>query len=109
VTSQIRRVSSPELFVGSDDDPRQILRVELDRTSTDGPLTVRVSGVGVTGTAQLPAGDGPVTLEVPLELAAELRASYGTSVESTVTVVSGNRELATDRGRSWWPIPAGRW
>jgi hypothetical protein len=99
VTSQIRRVSSPELFGGSDDDPRQTLRVELDRTSTDGPLTVRVSGVGVTGTAQLPAGDGPVTLEVPLELAAELRASYGTSVESTVTVVSGDRELATDSGR----------
>ncbi|MDX6294831.1 MAG: hypothetical protein QOH50_3906 [Kribbellaceae bacterium] len=98
MTLQITRVSSPEIFVGRDDDPRQILRVELDRTASDGPLTVRVAGAGVSGTAEVAEGDGSTTVEVPLDLAADLRAAYGTSVDATVTVLSGDRELAADSG-----------
>ncbi|HEU4947799.1 MAG TPA: NEW3 domain-containing protein [Kribbella sp.] len=98
MTLQISRVSSPELFVGTDEDPRQLLRVELDRASADGALTVRVDGAGVSGTADLAAGDGPMTLEVPLELAADLRTSYGTAVAATVTVLADGRELARDSG-----------
>jgi alpha-mannosidase len=102
VTVQILRVTSPELFVGTDDDPRQILRVELDRAAADGALTVRVDGAGVSGAADLAPGDGAATVEVPLDLEPALRAAYGTEVDCTVTVLSGagdHRSLATDSGR----------
>lgn len=77
MTVLITRVSSPELFVGSDDDPRQILRVELDRAQTDGALAVQVSGDGVTGTADLPSGEGSTLLEVPLEVSPRCERSTG--------------------------------
>ncbi|MFC5266695.1 NEW3 domain-containing protein [Kribbella qitaiheensis] len=99
MTVLITRVSSPELFVGSDDDPRQILRVELDRAQTDGGLAVQVSGDGVTGTADLPSGEGSTLLEVPLEVSPALRAQYGQAVEATVTVVGADQQtLASDSG-----------
>ncbi|TDU87300.1 glycosyl hydrolase family 38 [Kribbella voronezhensis] len=99
MTVQITRVSSPELFVGHDDDPRQVLRIELDRSTADGAFTVQVAGDGVSGTAEVAAGDGATLLEVPLEVAAALRTQYGTSVDATVTVVAGDRELAADSGQ----------
>ncbi|ADB31655.1 glycoside hydrolase family 38 [Kribbella flavida DSM 17836] len=99
MTVQITRVTSPELFVGSDDDPRQILRIELTRSAADGPLAVQVTGDGVTGTTDLPAGDGPVRVEVPLELPADQRTAYGAELPATVTVLTGDgTELARDTG-----------
>lgn len=98
MTLQITRVSSPELFVGSDANPRQILRVELERSAGDGAVSVRVDAAGVSGTADLDAGDGPAAVEVPLDLADGLRTSYGTAVEATVTVHADGRELARDSG-----------
>ncbi|TWD83124.1 glycosyl hydrolase family 38 [Kribbella amoyensis] len=98
MTVQITRVSSPELFVGSDDDPRQVLRIELHRTSADGVLGVRVEGDGVSGTAELPAGDGDARVEVPLDVDAELRTRYGAEVAATVTVEAGGAEVARDAG-----------
>lgn len=117
MTVQITRVSSPELFVGSDDDPRQLVRVELDRSAVDGALTVQVTGDGLspaaelsgaaglagtaelTGTAELPAGDGPAVVEVPLDVSAALRAQYGQAVGATVQVLSGEQHVvATDSG-----------
>ena len=99
MTVLITRVSSPELFVGSDDDPRQILRVEVDRATTDGGLAVHVSGDGLTGTADLPPGDSSTLLEVPLEVSPALRAQYGQAVDATVTVVGADQQtLASDSG-----------
>jgi len=98
VTVQITHVTSPELFAGSDDDPRQLLRVELTRSSGDGALSVRVSGDGLSGTADLPPGDGPIRVEVPLEIARPLRSEYGASVRATVTVSAEGREVAADSG-----------
>lgn len=98
LTVLITRVSSPELFVGSDDAPRQILRVELTRSAADGALSVAVTGDGVTGTADLPPGDGEHRLEVPLEVAPALRSQYGVSVDARVTVTAGGHEVASDAG-----------
>ena len=72
MTVLITHVSSPELFAGRD-DRRRLRRVELTRP-TGGALPVRVVGVGVSGTADLPPGDGPIRVEVPLEVASTLRA-----------------------------------
>ncbi|ONI70216.1 glycoside hydrolase [Kribbella sp. ALI-6-A] len=98
MTVQITRVSSPELFVGSEDDPRQILRVELVRSSADGALAVHVEGDGVRGTADLPPGEGPTRIEIPLEIAADLRTAYGTELAATVTITAGGAEVARDAG-----------
>ncbi|WP_328995416.1 NEW3 domain-containing protein [Kribbella sp. NBC_01245] len=96
MTVQITHVSSPELFVGSDDDPRQILRVELARPAAASALTVRVEGAGISGQTSLPAGAGPVRLEVPLDVADSLRTSYGQAVDCTVTVsTSSEKTLST--------------
>ncbi|WBQ02866.1 NEW3 domain-containing protein [Kribbella sp. CA-293567] len=99
MTVQITRVSSPELFLGSDDDPRQLVRVELGRAIADGVLSVRVAGEGLTGTAELPAGDGSALVEVPLDVSAALRAQYGLAVDATVQVLAGDQEVvAADSG-----------
>ncbi|MEJ1110994.1 MULTISPECIES: NEW3 domain-containing protein [unclassified Kribbella] len=98
MTVQITHVSSPELFAGSDDDPRQLLRVELTRSAGDGALSVRVAGDGVSGTADLPPGDGPIRVEVPLEVTSSLRSQYGASVAATVTVSAEGAEVASDSG-----------
>ena len=98
VTVLITHVSSPELFAGSDDDPRQLLRVELTRARSDGALSVRVSGDGLSGTADLPPGDGPVRVEVPLEIAEPLRSAYGATVPATVIVSAEGRDVASDSG-----------
>jgi hypothetical protein len=95
---QITRVCSPELFVGSEDEPRQILRVELVRSSADGALAVQVDGDGVRGTADLPPGEGPARIEIPLEIAADLRTAYGTELAATVTISAGGVEVARDAG-----------
>nr|WP_239062659.1 NEW3 domain-containing protein [Streptomyces sp. SID13031] len=83
------------MFVGSDDDPRQLVRVELDRSVGDGVLAVHVGGEGLTGTAELPAGDGPALVEVPLDVSPALRAQYGLAVDATVQVLSGNQPGVT--------------
>ncbi|WP_432948874.1 NEW3 domain-containing protein [Kribbella sp. CA-253562] len=98
MTVQITRVCSPELFVGSEDDPRQILRVELVRSTADGALAVAVDGDGVRGTADLPAGEGPARIEIPLEIAADLRAAYGTELAATVTITADGVDVARDAG-----------
>ncbi|WP_329475518.1 NEW3 domain-containing protein [Kribbella sp. NBC_01484] len=98
MTVLITHVSSPELFAGSDDDPRQLLRVELTRARGDGALSVRVSGDGLSGTADLPPGDGPARVEVPLDIAGPLRSSYGASVPATVIVSAEGRDVASDSG-----------
>ena len=98
MTVLITHVSSPELFAGSDDDPRQLLRVELTRARGDGALSVRVSGDGLSGTADLPPGDGPTRVEVPLDIAGPLRSSYGASVPATVIVSAEGRDVASDSG-----------
>ncbi len=99
MTVQITRVTSPELFLGHDDDPHQLVRVELDRSATDGALSVHVAGDGLTGTAELPAGDGPALVEVPLDVSAALRAQYGLAVDATVQVLSGHQQVvASDSG-----------
>ncbi|MFC5815573.1 glycoside hydrolase family 38 C-terminal domain-containing protein [Nonomuraea harbinensis] len=54
-----------DLFVGPADRPRQVLKVTVARDGREAALEVR--GDGVRGHATVPAGDGPVTLEVPLD------------------------------------------
>ncbi|GAA1642364.1 NEW3 domain-containing protein [Kribbella alba] len=98
MTVQITRVSSPELFVGSDDDPRQLLRIELTRSTGDGALAVQVAGEGVSGITNVPPGDGSILLEVPLEVAPALRTQYGEAVDATVQVLAAGQSVASDSG-----------
>ncbi|MFG1941828.1 glycoside hydrolase family 38 C-terminal domain-containing protein [Nonomuraea sp. NPDC048826] len=54
-----------DLFVGPADRPRQVLKVTVARGARETALEVR--GDGLRGHAAVPAGDGPVTVEVPLD------------------------------------------
>ncbi|GLZ76931.1 alpha-mannosidase [Actinorhabdospora filicis] len=62
-TPRITAVVSTDLFTGTADDPRQILRVALDGAREG--LTLAVAGRGVRGTATVPPGATEV--EVPIE------------------------------------------
>jgi Glycosyl hydrolases family 38 N-terminal domain len=58
---------STDLFVGSEESPRQVLRVRLSRTLAE-PVPLVVRGEGVRGQARIPAGVGVATVEVGLAL-----------------------------------------
>ena len=76
---RITGVESSDLFVGTAQDPHQVLLVTVTRTGA--PVTVAVDGAGVSGRATVPAGDGEVVVEVPLDLSAPV----GAALPATVT------------------------
>ncbi|MGI5269082.1 NEW3 domain-containing protein [Nonomuraea sp. CA-218870] len=82
-----------DLFVGSPYRPRQVLKVTVTRGPREAVLEVR--GDGLSGHATVPAGDGPVTLEVPLDAEAPpgavvpcVVALEGETLDVTVTAES---------------------
>ncbi|MGW5680684.1 glycoside hydrolase family 38 N-terminal domain-containing protein [Nonomuraea sp. NPDC003754] len=77
---------STDLFVGREAQPYQVLRVTAEQGEHDADLEVR--GDGVAGRAVVPAGEGTVVVEVPLEVNAE----PGTVLPCVVT--SAGDELA---------------
>lgn len=69
-----------DLFAGPADRPRQLVRVTVTRGPAEAVVDVR--GDGMRGRAVAPAGDGPVTLEVPLDV----DVPPGTAVPCVVTL-----------------------
>jgi alpha-mannosidase len=89
VPFQLAAAESTDLFVGTQDAPRQVLRVTLSRTLVE-PIRLSVHGDEVSGTAMVPAGVGVVAVEVGLDLP---DVPAGNTVPVTVTV--GDTSLDT--------------
>ncbi|HZC25841.1 MAG TPA: glycoside hydrolase, partial [Actinopolymorphaceae bacterium] len=81
---------STDLFVGTVEVPRQVLRATLSRTSEQ-PARLTVVGAGVAGEAMVPAGAGVVTVEVGLTLP---DVAPGTALPVTVGVGSTKLDTA---------------
>src|SRR5260221_9798658 len=79
---QIKSADSTERFVGTEETPRQVVRVVAERSGTDGAATVSLSGGGVRGESHVPAGDGEVVVEVPIQT----DAAVGSEVDAIVTM-----------------------
>ncbi|WP_309113291.1 glycoside hydrolase family 38 C-terminal domain-containing protein [Saccharothrix sp.] len=93
MAARILSVVSTDLFIGTEDQPRQVVRVTVDRGSGSAALPVEVAGPGLTGSATVDAGEGEVVVEVPIEVSVAPRteipvtASLGSStVDGVVTV-----------------------
>src|SRR4051812_38708728 len=65
---RILSVTGTEMFVGEADDPRQVLRVELDGPAGD--VRITVTGPGVDAQVTERVGDGVQVVEVGLRCAA---------------------------------------
>ncbi|MEZ0115543.1 alpha-mannosidase [Catenulispora sp. EB89] len=72
MTVQIKSVDSTELFLGTGAEPRQVLRVVIQRTVTDGAVTVSLLALKVRATCELAPGDGEITVELPMEIDADV-------------------------------------
>ena len=86
VAVTITEVRSTERFVGTEEQPRQVLHVTLERSMREGPVRVAVtasdraadrSGSGIIGSlpgkeirgeVAVPAGEGAVRVDVPVDL-----------------------------------------
>ncbi|CAL9544649.1 hypothetical protein SUDANB95_04270 [Actinosynnema sp. ALI-1.44] len=93
MAARILSVVSTDLFIGTEDQPRQVVRVTVDRGAGAAALPVEVSGPGLTGSALAEPGEGEVVVEVPVTTSAPVgadvpvKASLGEStVDGVVTV-----------------------
>ncbi|GAA4564157.1 NEW3 domain-containing protein [Planotetraspora kaengkrachanensis] len=88
----ITAVESTDLFVGTEDAPRQVLRVTIEGP----PVLVTVAGPGVSGEA---TGTGVV--EVPLEIAG---AAAGAELPVTVTAGDASTEDSVTVAEPGWTM-----
>ena len=88
----ITEVRSTERFVGTAEEPRQVLHVTIERGMRDGEVRLTVTGVepagsviasGIHGDLTVPAGDRAVRVDVPLDLPE--RAGVGDELAVRVT------------------------
>ncbi len=86
---QLAAAESTDLFVGTEDTPRQVLRATLARTLVE-PIGLTVHGDGVSGAAVVPSGVGVVVVEVGLDVP---DVPAGTTLP--VTVAAGDARLDT--------------
>jgi alpha-mannosidase len=89
----IVRAESTDLFVGTPEAPRQVLRVTLPRAAE--ARTVTVTGPGVTGSAAVApsgTGDGPAEAELTVEVGLEVSGAEPGAV-LPVTVRVGDASL----------------
>jgi alpha-mannosidase len=86
-------ITSPELFVGTAAEPRQVLRVELD--GTRGPVTLRAEGCAVRSASEVQTDrvSGGV-VELPMRV--DGRLSPGERVPVTVTANDGRSSVHAD-------------
>lgn len=85
----ITSVTSTERFVGTEESPRQVLHVNLERGMPDGAVELVVSGEGVAGSLGIAPGEGTVRAEVPLDVTRDARPGAVVGVEVTATGGTG--------------------
>ncbi|HZE40790.1 MAG TPA: glycoside hydrolase family 38 C-terminal domain-containing protein [Stackebrandtia sp.] len=89
MAATIVSAEATELFVGSEAEPRQVLRVKVSRTASDAGASIEVSGDKARGAAEVPDGDGETVVEVPLDV----DALPGATVRATVTAGGDSRNV----------------
>ena len=96
----ITEVTSTERFVGTPEQPRQVLHVTLERSMRDGPVRVEVTGrekqgslfaTEVRGAIDVPAGERTVRVDVPLDLPARAEVGAEIPVDVAARTESGAR------------------
>ena len=92
---QIMSVEATELFAGTVAEPRQVLRLVLQRADTDGAVTVSLLGKLVRGAFTVPAGDGPAQVELPMTLDAS--AAPGDTLTATLRLLDAQGETLARR------------
>ena len=112
----ITEVRSTERFVGTAEQPRQVLHVTIERSMRDGEIRLEVAGAeprgsvfasDVRGALTVPAGDRAVRVDVPLDLPE--RAGIGDEIPVRVTRDRATPVRPTHTEPSSSPSPAGRW
>ncbi|MGH3645921.1 MAG: glycoside hydrolase family 38 C-terminal domain-containing protein, partial [Micromonosporaceae bacterium] len=98
MTVQIDSVVSTDLFVGTEEQPRQVVRVGVARAATSAPLTVEVTGPGVRGEAVLPPGDGDAVVEVPVGT----DAAVGSELPVTVRLADASAQAMLTVAEPGW-------
>ena len=92
----ISSVVNTECFVGTADEPRQVLRVSLDRDLSRAGV-VEVDGPTVHGHVDLPPGSGPLVVEVPLDIESATAPGQALSVLVTARATAGDDVPAARR------------
>src|SRR5436190_24361495 len=89
---QIKSADPTERFVGTEEDPRQVLRVVVERAAADGVVTLSLTGDGVRGVSEVAAGDGEEAVELAFAADPAL-AAPGAERDAvlTATTASGAR------------------
>src|ERR1043165_3340923 len=94
MTARIETVETTDLFVGTRSLPLQVIRVTVARDGGAHALTI--AGRGISGTAEVPPGDGEVVVEVGCafdtdaadnDVSVTLADADGTEIASTTAVV----------------------
>ena len=90
----IKSADPTDLFVGTEQDPRQVLRVVAERSADDGLVTLSLSGEGVRGAGRLEPGDGEAVVEL------------GFAVGGPETRAAGTRETERETDHETGPDTA---
>lgn len=84
VPVRLLSAESTDLFVGSEAQPYQVLKVTVEQGEQAVPLHVRGAGVEQAGAATVPAGTGTLTLEVPLTVTGDRVSCVVTAGEESL-------------------------
>jgi alpha-mannosidase len=95
VAVQIMSADSMELFVGTGAEPRQVLRVVVQRAVTDGAVTVSLLGEKVRAACELVPGDGDAAVE--LAMAVDDGAAPGDTLAADLRVLGADGEALAVR------------
>ncbi|MEU8247088.1 glycoside hydrolase family 38 C-terminal domain-containing protein [Nonomuraea sp. NPDC048916] len=89
-----------DLFVGSEAEPHQVLKVTVTRGAVETPLDVQGRGVSCAKAVSVPPGVGTLTLEVPLAVT----APPGDAVPCRVTLGDETLEVEVTAERPGWTM-----
>ncbi|MBS2537227.1 glycoside hydrolase [Catenulispora sp. NF23] len=92
---QIKSADSTELFVGTDTEPRQVLRVVLERAVTDGAVTVSLLALKVRAACELAPGDGESVVELPMTVEAD--AAPGQTLTGQLQVLGADGQILAEQ------------
>ncbi|GGO74161.1 NEW3 domain-containing protein [Nonomuraea cavernae] len=98
--ARLLSAESTDLFVGSEAEPHQVLKVTVRQGGRETPLDVRGRGVSCATAVSVPPGVGALTLEVPLRVS----APPGTTVPCRVTLGDEALEAEVTAERPGWTM-----